>query len=132
MREEGIIRSVSGKLCSVEVTRKSACGENCASCGGNCKLKTQICIAENICRGVPGDRVIIEISDKKMLKSAFLVYILPILVFFVVYVASSACSASDSISAIAAVLCFAIVLSVLTFYDKRHTEEFESKAIEII
>ena len=87
MKETGIVKEASGEFCKVVVMRKSACGENCASCSGGCKLQNQICLVKNTKGAKAGDKVEIEIDTMTVLKSAFLVYILPILVFFFTYFA---------------------------------------------
>jgi len=129
MRETGTVQSVSGNFCNVVVTRKSACGDNCANCKGGCSLKNQICIAKNDIGAAPGDKVVIEISTEKVLKSAFMVYILPIIVFFIVYFAVSNFSPLAPFIAVCAMAC---VFVLLFFHDKRSKSEFISTVCEIL
>ena len=129
MKETGTVQSVSDGFCNVVVTRKSACDENCAACKGGCNLQNQICVAKNSIGAKPGDKVIIEISTEKVLISAFMVYILPILVFFVVYFAASPYSDFAPVIAFCAMV---LVFILLFFHDRHHKSEFISTVCEIL
>ena len=110
MKTEGIVKAINGEMCTVAVTRKTACGEGCAHCGGCAEAGVQQCEARNVAGANIGDRVIIETSDKYVLKTAFLVYMMPILVFFAVFAladtilnqaASAACGAAAMVAVFA-------------------------------
>ena len=83
MKEEGVVKRELNELCEVVVRRKTACGDNCASCGGACKMNFEAVTAKNAVGAKAGDSVVIEMESKKVILSAFLVYILPLLVFLV-------------------------------------------------
>ena len=114
------------------VRRKTACGDNCATCKGGCEAREQVCIAENSHGAAVGDKVIIEIDSAKVLKSAFLVYILPILVFFAGFGILSQVGVSEGASAVFSVPFVAAVFLLLRRYDKKHGGEYDSKVVEII
>ena len=131
MRETGFVKSVSGDLCEVVVSRKSACGENCASCRGACKMKKQVCTAKNEAGAEIGDHVIIEMDSTKILKSAFLVYIFPLLIFLGIFCATAQMYSQMS-ATIFATAAAVIVFICLHFFDKKHKSEYLSRVLEII
>lgn len=64
----------------VLVTRESACGGNCAQCGGcGGAGKTLTALARNPMGAKPGDNVIIETGSARVLSLAALVYLAPLL-----------------------------------------------------
>ena len=132
MREEGFVKAVFGDNCEIIIKRKTACGENCASCKAGCEAREQVCVAENRIGANVGDRVLIEIESTKVLKSAFLVYILPILVFLTVFIAVSEVGGNELYSALASVFASGVVFLGVTAYAKRHKKEYISKVVEII
>ena len=81
MRETGVVKSAGGEFCTCVTKRKSACGENCASCKAACSSREHTFTAKNTAGAKEGDTVIIEMSTGSVLKSAFLVYIIPLLAF---------------------------------------------------
>lgn len=131
MREDGIVTEVTGDICRVSVKRKSACGENCASCKATCSAREHICEAINSVGAKVGDRVVLETDSKKVLKSAFLVYILPILVFLTVFMIASG-RFSQGTSAVLSILATAGVFALMRMYDKRYKNELLPKISEIL
>lgn len=131
MREEGIVKKETEGLCEVVVRRKTACGDNCASCGGACKMNFQSVTAKNSAGAKAGDSVIIEMESKKVLLSAFLVYIMPIFVFatafFVLKRLNFDNMASGGISAVLTVISFGITV----IYDRHHKSDFLPEIIKI-
>lgn len=118
MREEGFVKSVRNGECEVIVKRKTACGENCASCSGGCTAPETVCRADNSLGACPGDFVVIEMDSKSVLKSAFLVYILPIIVFFAVFGVLSFLPRFYAYAGGAAALI--ITFFILRIYDKKN------------
>ena len=131
MREEGVVKRELGELCEVIVRRKTACGDNCASCGGACKMKFQQVTAKNMLGAKAGDSVIIEMESKKVLLSAFLVYILPILVFFISFFAVQKISSSNLVVIGISVVLTAMVWGFATVFDRRHKADFVPIVTEI-
>ena len=124
MTEEGIVKSVNNGFCEVVVRRKTACGDNCANCGGGCRLNFQSVAARNDIGAEAGDCVIIEMDSGKVLISAFLVYILPLLVFvssyFIIGSFSKSGIAAGAVSAVMTVIAFGFSV----FYDRKHKHDF--------
>ena len=81
MRETGVVKSVEGEFCTCATRRKSTCGDNCATCKAVCSSREHIFTAKNTAGAKEGDTVIIEMPTRSVLKSAFLVYILPLVAF---------------------------------------------------
>ena len=122
MKQKGVVKSV--------IRRKTACGDNCASCGA-CRMKFQTVTAQNPLGAASGDYVEIETDSKKVLFSAFLVYILPIMVFAAAFLTAQKLSAS-SIAASAAALCLtAAVWGFAVWFDRRHKDDFIPIVTEI-
>ncbi|MDR3562845.1 MAG: SoxR reducing system RseC family protein [Negativicutes bacterium] len=79
-QQEGIVIGVlDGGLAQVKTSRHSDC-ENCGSCPGNSALVLE---ARNPLGARPGQRVMIEVQEINMLKSAFIVYLLPLIAIFI-------------------------------------------------
>ena len=86
--QQGTIKKLlPNGLAEVEVTRRSACGHDCAKCGGCGGLETQTLYvtARNHAHASVGDRVLLEGETKQVLGFAVLVYLLPLVLFFVGY-----------------------------------------------
>ena len=130
MRQEGFVKSVSGELCEVVIRRKTACGDNCASCGA-CRMKFQQVTAKNSVRAKSGDYVAIEMDSKKVLFSAFLVYILPVLVFSASFLTIQKINSSSLvILSVSAGLTLA-AWGFATIFDRRHKADFVPIVTEI-
>ena len=80
----GLVCDVKDDKALIRFPRQSACGGNCASCGA-CGAKPIDMWIDNTLSLLPGDRVEIETDSKKLLFSAFVTYIFPLLVFFSFY-----------------------------------------------
>lgn len=85
MTEIGFVDKISDGVTTVRVAKKSACGENCASCKGGCTPGERILEVKNPIGAMPGERVILELPDGRFLTAAFLVYILPLVMFITGY-----------------------------------------------
>ncbi len=108
METYGIVKATAGRTAVVKVIRESACGGNCASCNA-CGKKEIETVVKNPIGAQWGDFVRINTSGKKVLQSAFFLYLLPILLFIAVYCAVS------SVFPPAVVLLFS-ALAVALFY----------------
>ena len=92
MTQQGTIKKLlPNGLAEVEVTRRSACGHDCAKCGGCGGLETQTLYvtARNHAHASVGDRVLLEGETRQVLGFAVLVYLLPLVLFFVGYAIGS-------------------------------------------
>lgn len=124
MREEGVVRRETEGLCEVVVRRKTACGDNCASCGGACKMNFQSVTAKNSVGAKAGDTVIIEMESKKVLLSAFLVYIMPLLVFVISFYGTQKQNLNNAVSSIISAVLTIIVFGLTVRYDRHHRQDF--------
>lgn len=88
MTSVGFVKELSETKAKVRFIRESACGGNCSSCGG-CKTKPMDCWIENTLELSIGDKVEVESDSSKILKLAFILYILPLIVFIAVYIVFS-------------------------------------------
>ncbi len=79
MEKSGFVVQVHGSKALVEVARESSCGDNCGHCGGSCSVVVTRVEVENTQSAGVGDRVLLDISEREMLKSGFKVYTLPMI-----------------------------------------------------
>ncbi|MDT8902280.1 SoxR reducing system RseC family protein [Anaeroselena agilis] len=75
MKQEGIVISSDGEMARVRTSRHNDC-ENCGACPGNDALVLDV---RNPLGAKPGQLVMIEVQEVGFLKSAFIVYILPLI-----------------------------------------------------
>ena len=85
MISTGKVIEVYDDKAKVLFIRESACGGNCSSCAG-CGGRTLTAEVINCINAKPGDKVLVESKTSKVLLSAFLVYIFPLVVFILCYV----------------------------------------------
>lgn len=83
MKQIGIVEAVNGTEARVKIKRESACGGNCASCGGCGGAKTTTVVAQNKAVAVVGDMVELEMPSGTVLSAAAAVYIIPLVAFIV-------------------------------------------------
>lgn len=77
-RENGVVIEVTGDKARVKANRHNDC-QNCGSCPGD---QAMIVTAENPIGAEPGDTVTFEIREQHVLKAAFVVYALPLILAF--------------------------------------------------
>lgn len=84
MEQRGRVVSVDDDMAEVSIVRSSACGDSCASCGGECSSAEVTVRARMNGREVrTGDVVEIKGSTKKMLISTFVAYLIPLILLMV-------------------------------------------------
>lgn len=132
MRETGIVKSVEGETCVCSVKRKSACGENCASCKAACSSREHDFVAKNLAGAEAGDTVIIEMGTKKVLASAFLVYILPLIAFILGFAYFFESGRPELQSAFWGLVLGAAMWILVSFYGKYKKEELVPEVTEIV
>ena len=121
MTQQGTIKKLlPGGRAEVEVTRRSACGHDCAKCGGCGGLETQTLYvtARNHTDAGIGDRVLIEGETGRVLGLAALVYMLPLVLFFIGYAIGNAAGGGASGALVGGVL-FALGIIGAIFYSRR-------------
>ena len=132
MRETGIVKSVEGDLCTCSVKRKSACGENCATCKATCSSREHTFSARNLVGAKAGDTVIIEMGTKKVLTSAFLVYILPLIAFLLGFSYIQELGKGELESALWGLVLGAAMWILVSLYGKYKKEELVPEVTEIV
>ncbi|MTI47776.1 SoxR reducing system RseC family protein [Sporosalibacterium faouarense] len=79
MNQLGYVTKVDNGIAHLEVRRVSACGDKCGSCGGGCNVPATKVKIKNSLGAEKGDMVEVEMQTDFVLKSAFLVYIMPLI-----------------------------------------------------
>ena len=120
MREIARVENVGSKGTMVSVKRRTACGDSCATCPSRCKTQNNKILVNNNIGAKPGDYVEIEISTKNVLGSAFLVYLLPLIVFFAGYLIAEYLTKSEIIALIFGIIPFTLAFLFLHIWDKKH------------
>ena len=132
MTQSGIVVGLlpDGKA-SVSVERQTACGGNCASCGG-CSYKNILtAVASNPFGARVGDKVTLQSRSSGIIGAAALVYLLPILTFFVGYLLSAACGAAENLSIIISVACLLFGCGAAAFFGRRRKKTIQFEIISI-
>ncbi|MGN1003352.1 MAG: SoxR reducing system RseC family protein [Oscillospiraceae bacterium] len=115
-------RLVGEKRAEVVVHRLSACGHDCASCGG-CgpdSAARVTAVADNEPGARPGDTVRVESESGRVLGMAAALYLVPLVLLFVGYfVASGAFKLSEGASMAVGVACLAIGFAANFLLDRR-------------
>lgn len=77
--EQGLVIEVNNDMAKIKVGRHNDC-RNCGACPGNDSV---IISANNKIGAKPGQRVAFEVKEDNVLKAAFVVFILPLIVAFI-------------------------------------------------
>ena len=128
MTQQGTIKKLlADDLAEVEVTRRSACGHDCAKCGGCGGLETQTLYvtARNSAQADVGERVLVEGETGQVLGLAVLVYVLPIVLFFVGYALGSVLFEGAAAAAACSGVLFAAGIFGGVLYSRRMKQRRE-------
>lgn len=134
MQQQVTVKKIIGAdQAEVSVTRASACGHDCGSCGG-CGAPTEVIsvVADNIAGARQGDHVIIESNSAKILSAAFLLYIVPFILFFLFYYAGY--SVVGGFEALMGIAGFAVGIVICIIYSRRlnHKKKVQFRIVSII
>ena len=129
MTGEGIVIRTNGKDAIVKIKRSSACGHDCGECNLCKNPDIEVKILNTIGAGV-GDRVKIGTDTSKVLKDAFLLYMLPIIGAFVLYVVLSSLGAGNALCIIAEAIWAVLWFVFIRYYSKNSVSM--SCAVEIL
>lgn len=132
MRETGIVKSVDGESCICAVKRKSACGENCATCKAVCGSREHNFTATNKVGAKKGDTVVIEMGTGKVLSAAFLVYILPLVSFLAGFAIFENMEKGEALSACIGILVGGTVWFLVSIYSRKRRAELMPQVTEIV
>lgn len=107
-----VTRLLGDGLAEIAVQRKSACGHDCAKCGGGCSemlVQNEVTArAENPLRAQPGDLVQVESATGQVISIAAVVYLVPLVLFFLLYFAGQYLFRSEGAAAAAGVFGFCL------------------------
>ncbi len=130
MFQSGIVKKTSGKNADVEITRSSACAENCASCG-LCPGKTAVVTAANDVGAAAGDTVVIDMADSKVLGAAFLVYIVPVITLIAGYLIGEAISGKESAGIVTGFILMILTFAAIILTDKKRRNRYTPRIVKI-
>lgn len=122
MRTTGEVVKVYNNTAVVRIELKSACGHECTNCGA-CKAKYIEAEALNTLGAKIGDRVIIESESQGILKIAFLLYILPVLIIIFAGIFARLTSISNIYNSVIFILLFILWFLGLRFYNNRKVQK---------
>ncbi len=129
MTGEGIVIKTKGNTATVKIKRSSACGHDCGECNlcKNPDIEVEIL---NPIGAVVGDRVKIGTDTAKVLKSAFLLYMLPVIGALAIYIVLSSFNIATGYCIGAEVLWIAVWYVFICHYSKHNIAM--SRALEIL
>ena len=131
MVQTGIVKATRGDIADVEINRSTACGDNCASCG-LCSGRTAIVKAANKINASDGDTVLIQMADKTVLGTAFLVYIIPLILLVCGYFAGHAVGGTEMSGIITGFLLMALSFPPIIYLDRRKRQSYLPEVTEIL
>lgn len=114
-------RLVGENKAEVLVRRQSACGHDCASCGGcGPESSTQVtAMADNALGARPGDTVQVESESGQVLSMAFVLYLVPFVLLFAGYfIASGPLKQSEGTSMAVGMACLAVGFAANFLIDR--------------
>lgn len=126
MTQNAVVKRLlpNGKA-EVEVTRQSACGHDCAKCGGGCtEMVSGPILAEavNQIGAQPNERVVIEGEFKQLMGLAAIVYAVPLVLFFACFALGSLLRQGEGLAAALGILGFVLGVLFAIQYNKRYKE----------
>ena len=129
MTGKGIIIKTNGATAIARIKKSSACGHDCGECRlcHNPEIEAEIL---NPINANVGDTVIIGTDTSKVLKDAFLLYMLPVIGAIVFYTAGSALFRSVIWSAVLTVAFLSVWFAAMRRYSKNKV--VMSSAFEVI
>lgn len=132
MKEVGVVEGIDRDFVRVRIIKKSACGENCASCKGGCVPTERIISAKGIVPCKAGDKVILEMKSERVIAAAFLVYIIPLLSLFLGYFLGDYIFKSEGSAVISGIMLMAASIILLRIFDKKSKDKFMARITEIL
>ena len=109
-------RLLDNGTAQVMVIRESACSGDCHKCSGcGAAQETLLFEAENPIGAKPGDMVVVKSDSGPVLRSAAVLYMLPLVLFFLGY----ALGAIWGMGAIMGCLAFAASIALVVVYDRK-------------
>lgn len=131
MLQTGVVQQLHHNTAEVKIIRSSSCGENCASCG-LCPGQTVLVEAINKADAAVGDTVIINMSDKKVLGAAFMVYIVPLIMLIIGYFSGNAVFKNENCAILTGLLMTAVTFAAIIFADRKIKRHYTPHIVNII
>lgn len=113
-------RIIDANHAEISVPRKSACGHDCEECAG-CGVSGAAVHAKavNTIGAMPGQKVVVESSTKKMMYIVVLVYLIPVVLFMAGYLITAFLTTAVGMQYFVAILGFAVGIAAAIAYDRR-------------
>ena len=132
MKKIGVVEHLFGEFADVAVMRETACGENCASCKGGCVPSGTIVRARNKAGAMEGETVVVEMENKRVLKAAFVVYIIPIILLIVGYALGHSIFQTEPAGIMTGIILMALGLLLVQRWGKSKAGEYDLVITKII
>ena len=134
MEQIGEVVELKGKRAVIRIYRASSCGENCASCSGECKPTATTVEAINGISAKVGDTVKLQMNSASFILLAFIGYILPILICIATYFIVEKFTGNILVADLSAIFALVAVLIAFFLFDKipRKSTKFSSKITKIL
>ena len=132
MRQTGTVERIDGEFAWVRILRKSACGENCATCKGGCVPTERVVCVKNTLPCHKGDKVILEMNTKNVMGAAFLVYIIPLLMLIFGYFLGEYLFKSEGMAILTGVILMVISVVPIKLFDKKSKDRYVPDILEIV
>lgn len=126
MEEKGRVVKVESGMAQVEMERTSACAR-CGICLQSSGDKPILYVKDSL-GARPGDEVLVSTESKQILKTAFLIYLFPLVGLIGGYFLGRAISGKEIAGIIFAGLGFFATLFLLYQYDKRLRAQKSTRA----
>ena len=113
-------RIIDSNHALISVPRKSACGHDCEECAG-CGVSGAAVKAKAVNRigALPGQKVVVESSTKKMLGIVSFVYATPVVLFILGYLLMAFTTTSVPLQYGVAIAGFVVGIALAVLYDRR-------------
>lgn len=109
-------RILDNGTAQVVLVRESACSGDCHKCSGcGAAQETMMFEAENPIGAKPGDTVIVRSESGPVLRSALVLYMMPLVLFFLGY----ALGAVWGVGALVGCLAFVVSIALVVVYDRK-------------
>ena len=119
-------------MAAVQVERGTACGGNCASCGGTCSFRNLLTArAVNRVGAQVGDRVTIQSRSSRIIGAAAMIYLIPIAVFLIGYAVAAALGAKEGAAIAVSVLCLVLGCIGVAIFQRRRKTNISFEIISI-
>lgn len=122
MKQIGKVESAKNDEAVVIINRSGMCGENCASCRASCTPTKHRVRAKNPVGAKPGNTVMVEMSDGKVLAGAALLYLFPLAAMIGGYFFADYLWHSEPVSIIAAAVCLSLAFIFAKIVDRALTK----------